>query len=408
MNKIYDLHIVGHLFSDCIIQNNKKLITPGGTFNVIKVLDPELKVCYSQGYAEATINLDNNIKTQYRLEHFKINKYKAKWTHIAYIDHLIECGNDIIDLRENSDIISVDIAQLNIDLLDLSKVLNVVDYIFISHTHINELNNINFKPKIGMFVHWPNKCKYIDNQKRSTIINNDYYDPDLKFSIGAGDIFASYVIQSIIKKENIIDSIKNANKNVIFELKKEVINNQQKLIKTMPNINRTKVGKFRIIGRSYRTNAGKAWRYVSLCDCGGIVNLEYSNIKRNSRGCGACYHGSTESDFKGYKEIHWCLFNSIKKKSSGRGLEFNVTIEYLWDLFIKQERKCALTKIDICFSRVLSRNRDCTASLDRIDSSKGYIEGNVQWVHKDINYMKQDYDQNYYIEMCKKVAEYNK
>lgn len=46
--------------------------------------------------------------------------------------------------------------------------------------------------------------------------------------------------------------------------------------------------------------------------------------------------------------------------------------------------------------------------LDRIDSSKGYIEGNVQWVHKDVNMMKQNYSQKYFIEMCKKIYETNK
>lgn len=48
-----------------------------------------------------------------------------------------------------------------------------------------------------------------------------------------------------------------------------------------------------------------------------------------------------------------------------------------------------------------------TASLDRIDSSKGYVLGNIQWVHKDINKMKLDYDQDYFIDICRRIAEYN-
>jgi hypothetical protein len=46
-----------------------------------------------------------------------------------------------------------------------------------------------------------------------------------------------------------------------------------------------------------------------------------------------------------------------------------------------------------------------TASLDRIDSSKGYCEDNVQWVHKDINRMKNTFDQDYFISLCKLIAE---
>lgn len=46
-----------------------------------------------------------------------------------------------------------------------------------------------------------------------------------------------------------------------------------------------------------------------------------------------------------------------------------------------------------------------TASLDRIDSSKGYIKGNIQWVHKDINKMKNNYNQAYFINLCALVVD---
>lgn len=48
---------------------------------------------------------------------------------------------------------------------------------------------------------------------------------------------------------------------------------------------------------------------------------------------------------------------------------------------------------------------ETTASLDRIQNDKGYIEGNVQWVHKDINRMKNIFEQNYFIDICKKIIE---
>jgi len=34
----------------------------------------------------------------------------------------------------------------------------------------------------------------------------------------------------------------------------------------------------------------------------------------------------------------------------------------------------------------------------------GYIKGNVQWVLKDINMMKQQYSQSRFIELCKMVT----
>ena len=50
-------------------------------------------------------------------------------------------------------------------------------------------------------------------------------------------------------------------------------------------------------------------------------------------------------------------------------------------------------------------NKNRTASLDRIDSKLGYTSNNIQWVHKDLNYMKSDLDQSVFIEWCRKVVE---
>ena len=83
-----------------------------------------------------------------------------------------------------------------------------------------------------------------------------------------------------------------------------------------------------------------------------------------------------------------------------RNIEWNITFEYLADLLIEQDFKCDLTGWDIDAMEV---NKN-TASLDRIDSSKGYIEGNVQWVHKMVNMSKQQYTQEEFVEMCTAVA----
>lgn len=48
-----------------------------------------------------------------------------------------------------------------------------------------------------------------------------------------------------------------------------------------------------------------------------------------------------------------------------------------------------------------------SGSIDRIDSSKGYIEGNIQWVHKDVNKMKNNLPQDRFVELCKLIGEHN-
>ena len=49
-----------------------------------------------------------------------------------------------------------------------------------------------------------------------------------------------------------------------------------------------------------------------------------------------------------------------------------------------------------------------TASLDRIDSNLSYIKDNVQWIHKDLNRMKNEFSQDRFIEVCKAVFEHQR
>lgn len=58
----------------------------------------------------------------------------------------------------------------------------------------------------------------------------------------------------------------------------------------------------------------------------------------------------------------------------------------------------------LIFPKIWAKRIEASASLDRIDSSKGYEQGNVQWVHKDINNMKQSFSQDKFIDWCKKVV----
>ena len=86
-----------------------------------------------------------------------------------------------------------------------------------------------------------------------------------------------------------------------------------------------------------------------------------------------------------------------------RGIEWALTIEYLADLFEKQNGRCALTGWPLVFFRGATHGRG-DASVDRIDSAKGYVPGNVWIVHKDVNFAKQSLSAGEFIEMCRAVA----
>lgn len=118
--------------------------------------------------------------------------------------------------------------------------------------------------------------------------------------------------------------------------------------------------------------------------------------------------GYKNKGWKGCGEISGTAFRSIMKGAKARNLDFTITIEYIWDLFLKQDGKCALTGSKLEFPIHLKETAASTASLDRIDSSQGYIEGNVQWVHKKINLMKRDLHPDEFIQYCKLVAKHCK
>lgn len=79
-------------------------------------------------------------------------------------------------------------------------------------------------------------------------------------------------------------------------------------------------------------------------------------------------------------------FTFYLKKINERKQEVNIDEEYISNLWDKQGGKCALSKIDIHLKN--GNHKLNTASLDRIDSSKGYIKGNVQFVAYAINLAK--------------------
>lgn len=81
-----------------------------------------------------------------------------------------------------------------------------------------------------------------------------------------------------------------------------------------------------------------------------------------------------------------------------------VTAEYLYELFIKQGRNCALTNEPL----VIETSHPLCLSLDQIDPAKGYEEGNVQWLAWCVNRAKGDLSLEHFFEMCEVVLENRK
>jgi hypothetical protein len=111
-------------------------------------------------------------------------------------------------------------------------------------------------------------------------------------------------------------------------------------------------------------------------------------------------------NWKGFGNIGSEFFSLIRGSAEKRKLIFKITIEEVWNLFLKQNRKCALTGLELVFGNY-KKGEERTASLDRIDSSIGYEINNLQWVHKNINRMKLWHSNNQFIEYCRLVDNHN-
>ena len=151
------------------------------------------------------------------------------------------------------------------------------------------------------------------------------------------------------------------------------------------------------------------------CDCGNLIVISGYYLRTGRRKSCGCRNfrrrGSENPKWSGHEEISGSYWHSIKSGAISRNLKMEVSIKQAWNKFLEQEKKCALTGLELqmCKSHVEKRHANTqTASLDRIDSSKGYVLGNIQLVHKDINRIKMDLDTGYFVELCRKVVNYAK
>jgi hypothetical protein len=119
--------------------------------------------------------------------------------------------------------------------------------------------------------------------------------------------------------------------------------------------------------------------------------------KRNSK-------KERNSQWKGYEEIPYGWFSKYFERANKRTNNKrtgDITIQDVHSLWTNQNKKCALSGISIGF---YDDGKNHTCSIDRIDSLKEYTLDNIQLVHKHINLMKNKFDNQYFIDMCKLIA----
>ena len=141
------------------------------------------------------------------------------------------------------------------------------------------------------------------------------------------------------------------------------------------------------------------------CKCKNIYFMKTSEIQK-TKICKKCHQkkiGNIHGSYQGTKNISKTEFSNILNNAKRRNLKFNLTIDFLENLIIQQNFKCIYSGLDIYVGNTKIKK---TASLDRIDSSKGYIKGNVQWVHKDVNKLKTNFTEDKFLNIIKLIFNY--
>jgi hypothetical protein len=141
------------------------------------------------------------------------------------------------------------------------------------------------------------------------------------------------------------------------------------------------------------------------CGCGILRTVKAYDLKRHkSKRCRSCASlasgktlkpkfGEKNPNWKGYGQIPYRMVSRMLQGARIRGLEVSITPEYLDQKWSAQQGRCALSGEQMTMPPSSSKKVSVDvssryASVDRIDSSQGYVPGNVQWVCKTLNLMK--------------------
>jgi len=100
---------------------------------------------------------------------------------------------------------------------------------------------------------------------------------------------------------------------------------------------------------------------------------------------------------------------NIKQHIKRSNLELSITLQDIYEVWHKQNGVCPysgwqLVNFDTCGDKLaFAPNR---ATIDRIDSSKGYTKDNIQFVSFIAQYAKNSFHEDELLKFCKEVVKY--
>lgn len=145
-------------------------------------------------------------------------------------------------------------------------------------------------------------------------------------------------------------------------------------------------------------------------ECEFDINRDKSNWFRNfkDRRCKQCKKLQTlkrKLQNRGKKDLDRLLlerWHGVIDRSKRKGWECDITLDFLRELWCKQNGLCAISKIPMTY--LFNNGRIPTnLSVDRIDSSRRYTKDNIQLVCMAVNQMKSDLDDITFYKFCEAI-----
>ena len=147
---------------------------------------------------------------------------------------------------------------------------------------------------------------------------------------------------------------------------------------------------------------------VQCCYCKTIFKKDVSEIKRSLKVgrlhyCSMKCSKSIPSNIEHLKKVgnrdiahlnpsnrrdEFSDFREHLRRASRRNKSFDLSLQDLKDQWDKQNGLCVYSKVELIHPTPGSNSHLYTASVDRIDSSLGYVKGNVQFISIAMNHMK--------------------
>ena len=154
---------------------------------------------------------------------------------------------------------------------------------------------------------------------------------------------------------------------------------------------------------------GRGGNWECACSCSKVEIYNGSALRKGKKSCGHLgMAGSGNPLWTGYEDISGRYWLNVQNGAKLRGHEFTITLPDMWNLYVEQGGLCALSGLPIQLGYRGSIKQTQTASIDRINSTIGYVAGNVHWVHLQVNLMKQKLSVAEFITLCKAVADNNR